>query len=161
MLSTIYRWLNNKTYQNLIYNKNKIERYKGHLSAKETQLNDILTKLISSVKGFRNSEKIINKSSIKNVGGFLNNIKQLYPKVYSSKHFSNYEYQIVKFEKEVTHERILVNRFISEYNIGIDRSPILAKQWGFKKEDIILWNEGRNVKQVSKEYNKLNSKLKF
>ena len=161
MISTILRWLNSKKYNYIIKDKNKIERYKGHLSAKETQMNDILRKLISAVKGFRDSEKIINKSSIKNVGGVLNNIKNLYPKVYSSKHFSNYEYKIVNLEKEIAHERIMVNRFISYYNIEIDKSPILSKIWGFEKEEIIIWNTGRNVEDASKEYNNSNKDLKF
>jgi hypothetical protein len=161
VFSTISRWVNSKKYNKIMENKNKIERYKGHLSAKETQLNDILRKLISSVKGFSDAEKIINKSSIHNVGGFLNNIKHLYPKVYSSGHFWNYEKQIVKLEKEITHERIMVNRHISLYNIALDQSPILAKTWNLKKEEIINWNTGRDVKIVSEEYNKANQYLKF
>ena len=161
VISTISRWANNKKYNLIIKDKNKIERYKGHLSAKETQMNDILRKLISAVKGFRDSEKIINKSSIKNVSGFLNNIKNIYPKVYSSKHFSNYEHKIFKLEKEITHEKIVINKFINYYNIEIEKSPILSKIWGFKKKEIIIWNKGRDVNDVSKEYNKTNKELKF
>lgn len=159
--STILRWLNSTTYNDIINNKNKIERYKGHLSAKETQLNDILRKLISSVKGFTDSEKIINKSSIHNVGGFLNNIQRLYPKVYSSGHFYNYEKQIVHLEREITHEKIMVNRHITRYNFQLDKSPILSKIWGFKKIEIVIWNTGRNVEQASDEYNKTNEDLEF
>ena len=155
------RWLNNRKYNTIVVYKNKIERYKGHLSAKESQLNDILRKLISSVKGFKDAEEIINKSSVHNVGGFLNNIKRLYPKVYSSEHFSNYERNVVELEREITHEKIIINRFISYYNIELDKNPILAKIWDFKKEKIIIWNAGRDVDKVSKEYNDANKDLEF
>ena len=161
MVGTILRWLNGGTYQKIIGHKNKIERYQGHLSAKETQLNDILRKLINSVKGFKDAEKIINKSSVRNIGGFMNNIKRIYPKVYSSKHFRNYEKQIIRLEKEITHEKIMVNRFISRYNFEVERSPILAKKWGFEKIKIHKWNTGRNIGKASSEYNKSNKDLKF
>lgn len=161
MFSTIARWANTKKYNDIVENKNKIERYKGHLSAKETQLNDILRKLIESVKGFTEAEKIINKSSVNNVGGFLNNIKRLYPNVYSDGHFENYERQIVFLEKEITQERIMVNRVISYYNIALDQSPILAKMWKFEKENIINWNTGRDIKEASEEYNNTNKELNF
>ena len=155
MVGTVFRWLNGKTYKRIIGHKNKVERYQGHLSAKEVQLNDILRKLINSVKGFKDAEKIINKSSIKNIGGFMKNIKRLYPKVYSSRHFRSYEKQIVKLEKEITHERIMVNRFISRYNFEIDKSPILSKKWGFEKIQIIKWSTGRDVNDVSSELSSL------
>jgi len=161
MVGTILRWLNGGTYTKIIGYKNKVERYEGHLSAKETQLNDILRKLINSVKGFKDAEKIINKASVKNIGGFMDNVKRLYPKVYSSSHFRRYERQIVKLEKEITHERIMVNRFITRYNYEVDKSPILAKRWGFEKMKVVKWNSGRDVKDVSNEYNKANKDLKF
>lgn len=161
MSGTVLRWINKRKYNKIVEYKNKIERYKGHLSAKESQLNDILRKLVSAVKGFADSEKIINKSSIRNVGGFLNNIKKLYPKVYSSGHFYNYERKVYKLEKEITHERIMVNRYISKYNLKLDESPILANKWNFKKEEVIIWNTGRDIQNVSQEYNSANRDLTF
>jgi hypothetical protein len=161
MAGTILRWTNKETYRKMIGHKHKVERYQGHLSAKEVQLNDILRKLINSVKGFKDAETVINKSSIKNIGGFMNNVKRLYPKVYSSRHFRNYSRQIVKLEKEITHERIMVNRFISRYNYEIDKSPILARAWKFEKMKIIKWSTGRNVDDASSEYNSSNKDLKF
>lgn len=161
MIGTLCRWICGGKYAYIVECKNKVDRYNGHLSAIETQLNDLSRKLIASVRGFIDVEKCVNKSSIKTLSGFLTTVQQLYPKVYSSEEFRRYEYQLIKLEQDIRHEKQVINKFVSYYNIALDRSPILSKIWKFEKIDIIKWNVGRNTEVVGIEFNKLNSDLVF
>jgi hypothetical protein len=120
-------------------------------------LNDESRMLIQSIKGSVDAEKYINKSGTINVSGFMSYVKQQYPHFYNSKNFQDYNRRIIKLQGDIRNEKEVINKFTRKYNTDLKHHPTLAKIWDFKELSYDIWNEGRDVKKVSEEYNTVNA----
>jgi len=156
MLGTICRFTHKRQYRRFIKNQEKVKAYMSNLGTWETRLNDESRMLINSIKGSVNAEKYINKAGKVNVTGFMNHVKQRHHKFYNSQTFKQYNKQVIHLQGKIRYEKEVINKYTRFFNEYVQRHPFLAKVWNFELLPYNIWNEGRNVKSVSKEYNELN-----
>ena len=156
MLSVLCKIVCFRMYRKFVKNRERIEQYKSTLGTWETRLNDESRMLINSIKGSVEAEKFINKSGRINVSGFMHHIKQRYPHFYNSKIFQSYNKQVIYLQGKIRYEKQIINKYTRFFNQDVQIHTFLAKLWGFELLPYDIWNEGRDVKMVSKEYNELN-----
>jgi len=140
----------------MIKNREKVLAYTSNLGTWETRLNDEARMLINSIQGSVNAEKFINKSGKINVSGFMNHVRQRYPKFYNSEMFRKYNKQVIHLQGKIRYEKQAINKHIRWFNEDVLRHPYLSRLWNFETLSYGVWNKGRDVDTVSGELNMLN-----